>query len=211
MRDPVRAAFRDFTARFEGKVFWLYLDVLGLVTTGIGNLVDPLPAALSLPWHNADGSPADQATIIAAWEKVKAAQTMKKLGGGAFAKLTTIRLDDAGVDQLVAGRLATDDAYLSKRFARYEQWPADAQLGVLSMAWAMGPGFSFPKFEAAVSALDFATAATDCAINATGNPGVVPRNAANVRCFQNAAAVVANGWDGDTLWYPAVAVAPPAA
>lgn len=205
MRSAVAREFRDFTAKFEGVCSWLYLDVLGLVTTGIGNLVDPMPAALSLPWKNADGSYADRATIEAAWSKVKGAQTMKRLGGGAFAQLTSIRLDNEGIDDLVQARLATDDAYLAKRFPGYVAWPADAQLGILSMAWAMGPGFQFPKFEAAVERLDFDTAAAECAINAAGNPGVIPRNKANAICFSNAAVSARNGWDPETLIYPAVA------
>lgn len=204
MRAAVAAAFRDFTARFEGVCPWLYLDVLGLVTTGIGNLVDPMPAALSLPWRQPDGSLADQDTIAAAWRTVKAAQSMKLGGGGAFARLTTIRLTDAGVNDLVQGRLRANDAALSKRFPGYDSWPADAQLGTLSMAWAMGTGFMFPKFEAAVHALDFATAARECAISTAGNPGVAPRNAADVICFTNAAQALAQRLDPEKLWYPAV-------
>ena len=50
MKQSVRDAFVDFTAALEGVVPWMYLDVKGLVTVAIGNLIDPVAAALSLPF-----------------------------------------------------------------------------------------------------------------------------------------------------------------
>ena len=59
MRGAVRAAVLEFTARFEGSLPFMYLDfhhkgdgtLDPLVTTGRGNLIDPLGAALRLPWR----------------------------------------------------------------------------------------------------------------------------------------------------------------
>lgn len=45
MHQPVIDAFLDFTIPLEGKVSSMYLDVKGLVTTGIGNLVDQIGRA----------------------------------------------------------------------------------------------------------------------------------------------------------------------
>jgi hypothetical protein len=105
-------------------------------------------------------------------------------------------------------KLAANETYLRQRYPAYDDWPADAQLGLLSMSWAMGPGFKFPAFDAAVTDLDFARAATVCSINSTNNPGVVPRNAANKQLFGNAAAVGAWALDPDVLWYPGAPPAP---
>jgi hypothetical protein len=58
VRESVRAYFPILTAPLEGVCTWPYLDSRGLVTTGIGDLVDPIELALPLPWHRADGSPA---------------------------------------------------------------------------------------------------------------------------------------------------------
>ena len=41
MRPNVRDAFSDFNAPLEGVVEWMYLDVRGLVTVGVGNLLQP--------------------------------------------------------------------------------------------------------------------------------------------------------------------------
>ena len=95
-------------------------------------------------------------------------------------------------------------------FQSFDTWPADAQLALLSMAWAMGPGGpgGFPHFRAGCQALDFKTAAAQCQMNAAGNPGLVPRNQANVTLFSNAAIVLAGEAKGSfqrpTLYYPRV-------
>jgi len=202
MRQSVRDAFRDFSTRFEGCLNFPYLDVLGLVTTGIGNLIDPVELALGLPWE-IDGAPATADQIRDGWHLVKNRQEKRGRGGWAFAQDSSLRLTPAGIDELLARKLDEVDAYLARRFSGYATWPADAQLGTLSMAWAMGPAFQFPKFAFAVEALDFTTAADECRMNAAGNPGLAPRNTANRLLFLNAAAVLAYGWDADTLWYPA--------
>jgi hypothetical protein len=48
----------------------MYADVLGLITTGQGNLIDPKPAALALPWRNRDGALASSAEISAEWDRI---------------------------------------------------------------------------------------------------------------------------------------------
>lgn len=204
MKASVLQAFPEFTERFEGRCPWMYLDIKGLVTTGIGNLIDPEPEALRLSWMNPDGSYATLDQIAKEWSAVKSHQEMRARGGYAFASITSLRLSDVGIADLVDQHLKVDESYLAKRFQGFHDWPADAQMGILSMAWAMGPAFQFPLFEKAADAGDFMTCATECRISTVGNPGVVPRNAANTTLFKNAAYVLAKGWDADALWWPAV-------
>lgn len=193
MKPEVAAQFPGFTERFEGHCSWLYCDVKGLVTTGRGNLVDASPgpnpeaSALVLPWLNADGSGASHSDIEAAWHAVKARQDLKLHGGGAYKLLTTIRLSEAAIDALTTSKMLEMESELKARFAGWEDMPAPAQLGVLSMAWACGPAFHFPKFEAALRAGDFYTCALECRMDETGNPGLIPRNAANRALFLKAA------------------------
>jgi hypothetical protein len=198
VRPAVVPVFFPVTDRLEGKCAWLYLDVLGLVTTGRGNLVDPLPAALSLPWMHADlVTPATAHEVISEWQLVKSLQSMAARGGMAFASVTILRLTDAAIDTLCMARLTGNAAALAERFPAFETWQADAQFGALLMAWAMGSGFpaKFPKFTAAALAGDFATCAAQCRIsNATAD-----RNAAIQTCFLNAANPAA---DPATLYYP---------
>ena len=194
-RASVVDAFPLFTERFEGRCNWMYLDVKGLVTTGRGNLIDPLPAALFLPWVQAftpnGGSPASAQQVADEWHRVKACQAAAHLGGGSFKRMTTLRLTDADVDALTKSKMLEMWRALVARgaFASAKAWPAAAQLGLLSMAWAMGPAFNFPKFELHAVVPDFTLMAAQCGISTAGNPGVAARNAANVGLFLTAAAV----------------------
>jgi len=204
MRAIVRDKFTAFTVAFEGATRWMYLDVKGLVTTGDGNLIDSVAAAQALPWrHGIGGDYATPAEVAAAWNRVKASQDKKLIGGGNayWQNLTDLRLDDDGIRQLVQSKLESNEAILKKRFPNYELWPADAQLGLLSMAWAMGPNFNYPKFQSAVNQLvpDFAEAARQSHMSDAGNPGLVPRNAANLALFNAAADTLRNNLDVDDI------------
>ena len=164
MRAAVRAAFVGFTKPFEGACRWMYGDVENLITTGFGDLIDPVSLAVVLPWlHRLTLQPATKTEIVQEWLRVKAAKALNRLGGGAYERMTTLILSDEAIASLVDQRLTMNDAYLARWFPGYVDWPADAQLGLLSMAWSMGPGFRplFPRFSAACDALDFATAALD--------------------------------------------------
>ena len=183
MRPSVTAVFPAFTADFEGCTRYLYLDVKGLVTTGRGNLVDPMPAALALPWKRHDGSLASSTEVAEAWQTVKGAQWLCQHGGAAFATLTTLRLDPADVDALTLAKLRQNDAALAGRFPFWDDLPASAQLAVHSLAWACGPAFRFPLLEAALADRDWATCADECQMDETGNPGLRPRNAADRALF----------------------------
>ncbi len=203
MKDSVRDAFVPFTDKFEGTVNSMYLDVKGLVTVAIGNLIDPAPAALTLPFLHADGTPATRVQIAAEWHTVKADTSLAKKGWTAAKKVTRLHLDADGIKKVVQDKLFLNEYILKRRFPEFEQWPADAQLGLLSMAWACGANFNFPKFEAACKRQDFLTAAAECRMAEAGNPGLIPRNVANKILFTNAAKVLA-GISLQSLVYPGV-------
>lgn len=202
MRESVRAAFVPFTAPLEGVLRFMYLDVKGLVTCAIGNLIDPVSEAVGLPFHWPGGAPATPSEIAAEWQSVKARTDLMMHGGGAFANATTLRLTDEGVATIVGRKLAQMDRYLVGRFPDYPDWPADAQLAVLSQSWACGPAFHFPKLEAALRAQDFDACIVYCTINETGNPGVRPRNVANRLLYRNATHVQGMHLDPDALIWP---------
>jgi hypothetical protein len=155
-RPAVLAAFFGFQTRFEGSLPFMYLDDEYLVTTAIGCLVNSIDSVANLEWvHQGTGAPATQAEIAAAWTTVKGATALAKMGGGAFAKLTDLRLTPAAATKLVNDRATSFEAVLLRRFPEYPGWPADAQLGTLSDAWAAGPAWAAPFFDAAARALDW--------------------------------------------------------
>ena len=200
MRESVRAAFVPFTAAFEGVVPWMYLDVKGLVTVGIGNLCDPIQYATPLPFvDRVTGAPADRDAIMREWMRVKSDASLARLGHRAAERITNLRLTPEGIE-LVAGRkLEQNDAHLRGRFPDFEDWPACAQLATHSMAWACGPAFRFDRLQLALRMADFATASLECHMNEAGNPGLVPRNVANKILYRNAERVRDFKLDPDTL------------
>ena len=191
MQPVVRDNWRRFNESLEGLTSWMYLDVKGLVTTGMGNLIDPLPAALTLPWRAAVGTLASPQDIRAEWTGIKNNVALAHQGAQAARAVATLHLDDAAIDAIILNKLVQNETIL-KAFQAFEDfgtWPADAQLGLLSMAWAMGPGFGprFPHFSQSCAAKDFTNAAADSQMNEAGNPGLVRRNAANRQAFLFAA------------------------
>ena len=180
----------------EGYTTWMYCDVKGLVTTGVGNLIDTIAEALALPWQHPDGRMATKAEITAAWQSVKRRQDMKAGGGGAYAKLTPIRLSANAVEVLVKQRLMMNETILARRFPKWDTWPADAQMCLHSIAWAAGAESPFPKLTAHLSKTppDFRAAANEVSLK--DNP---KRSKAQRQLMLNAAKVVEEGGCYDCL------------
>ncbi len=209
MRAAVRDAFTGFTAQYEGVVPWMYLDILGLVTVGIGNLIDPLSAAIGLPFvDRVTGAPASRDAIVAEWLRVKGDGSLARLGHRAAERMTSLRLTDEGVAHVVSIKVAQNDAVLSKRLPDWEEFPACAQLAMHSWSWACGPNGAWPRLFEALNARDFDAASVHVQIpewskTSTGasirNTGIIPRNVANKLLMRNAARVQAFHLDPDLL------------
>ena len=204
MYQSVRSAFTPLMKRWEGCCPYLYLDVKGLVTTAVGNLVDTPSQAIALPFKRKDGTAAGPSEIVGEWLRVKSFQAMRFQGGYAYAKMTTLRLTNEGVAGIVERQLDANEKHLTKRFPDWNTWPADAQLAIHSLSWACGPHFRFAVLEHHLLAGDFSLAAGECHISEHGNPGVKPRNVGNEIMLRNAAWIVSSGWDRSVLHYPVV-------
>lgn len=188
---PASLAHRAFVmfGPLEGVIPWLYLDVKGLVTVAIGNLVDPMSYALDLPFVKPDGTPASRDEIAGEWHHVKALTRLAHQGHLAAKHETQLRLTPEGIEQVVTAKLGEMWGELGKRFPEIATWPEDAQLATLSMAWACGPWFRFGALESALRAKNFTLAAASCQISEAGNAGIVPRNRANRQLYLDAAKV----------------------
>lgn len=183
--------FYVWSKQFEGEVPHIYLDVKGLATIGIGNLIDPFGAAQTLPFVRADGSPASAAEIEAEWLLIKSHTELARQGYRAAGKLCRLHLEPEAIAILVQSKNNANWAWMRDHyFPGIEAWPACAQLGACSMAWAIGAGWPaiFKRLAAACKAQDWATASKQCSISTKGNPGVAPRNAAVIALFAKAAA-----------------------
>jgi len=179
----------------------MYCDQLGLVSGGLGFLLDPIQAALSLPWIVPGRGAATSDEVRAAWNAVKARQDLKLRGGAVYRTVggNVVRLTQATIDTVTKQKLAQNESILVQHFPAFAAWNADSQLALHSMAWGLGPSFAprFPAFVAAVNAVppDWATAAVQC----HESNGAIQRNLANSRLFLAAADVDHCGLDPEVI------------
>lgn len=155
MRQVVLDTFPSWTEHYEGDVTFFYLDVKRLVTIGGGNLVDPLPPGL-------DFGGATEAQIHAAWLAVKNDTALDPRGGGGqYARLTSIRMTEAGVAALVRTKMLANEPVLRRYLTNWAVAPAMAQRAAMSHAWAFGAWFpkTWPKWTTCFCAGDYAGAA----------------------------------------------------
>lgn len=164
MKPTVGTDFLSFTEAHEGMTDYFYLDVKGLVSIGLGLLVDPVQSALGLSFVWPDGSGVHWSDVALAWGAVKSHPELRTRGGGAYAGLTKIRATRDSLDKMALAKLAENESILKQTFADFEDWPAPAQLATLCMAWAYGAYFTrtWPHFTAACLAQDWATAEKEC-------------------------------------------------
>lgn len=200
VRQVVQDRWLELNGPIEGGLPYLYADKLGLVTTGYGDLVDPVSMALGLPWM-VDGRRARSDEIAVAWWTVKN-DPMAAVRGHLYAKDlpgNQIRLLPAAVDDLVFAKLRANDEVLQGMLPDFAEWPACAQMALHSWAWACGPHAHFPRLIAACRARDFDQCAVEIHLDEKGNPGLAPRNVADVFLMRNAARVQAFKLDPDLI------------
>jgi hypothetical protein len=200
VHNDVNSHWLAYSHPLEGRVHWMYLDVKGLVTTGVGNLIDPPELAQRLTWRIGD-SLATRDQIDEEWDRVKA------MPWGLHSKVYRghLWLSDVVIEYLVAAQLRRNEEVLRRHFEAWDQWPADAQLGALSLTWAVGAGLrEWPRFRAACEARDWLRAGHESQIRTVGNPGVVARNRAQTICFRNAHIVDRgnDALDPELVWWP---------
>ena len=202
MRRAAKEYFVTFSEPLEGIVSHMYQDILGLVTVGMGNLIDPKSLGAGLPWKKKiGGAPATALEYSNEWDLIKASKTLAKDGYLAAAPLTTLYLTRHDIDALVASKLDSNEVILRTRIPAYDFWCADAHLFIHSMAWALGPNMAYPKMFALLNAGNFYDASSECDFSQKAGTLQV-RNSANKHLLMNAHGVGVRGLDPERLWYP---------
>lgn len=217
MHASVSSYARTFLHQQEGTSQSMYLDGLGTVRVGSGLQIDPLSMALRLPFvHRSGGNTATPSEIEEAWQRVKDQGRRRERHfvrhrGPAALSPADLMLPLDLLQALSARRLERMTAAMAQmtpEFRRFEEWPADAQLALIGMGWALGPGFArhggWPGLRAACAAQDFKLAAAQCGISQSS----VRRNQAHRHLFANAGNVLLGQERVERLFYPTILLPP---
>jgi len=206
MYPSVAQAFRPLSGRLEGIFDTMYPDIVGLVTTGLGNLIDasankavpPWSPALMWTWRDRlTGQAVSEAEVVREWQRMKDNAELMEAGPGRKRAAAKLYLDQGEVDRLFNWRLHADEQILRRRFPGWDGFPADAQMGILLRAWASGASFDWPKTVANILARDWRSAAE----NAQSRKTNANRNAAIKGHFLAAADVEAGAGARDVLHF----------
>jgi GH24 family phage-related lysozyme (muramidase) len=208
IRPTVRSVFRAYTESLEGRKRNLYADVKGYPTVAAGCIMTPISLALDLDWRIGDRA-ATHAEIRDDWETINAIGETNRTADSQ-APLTSIRLTDEAVDALLWKRLDANAEWLRKHLMPgFEDFSADAQLGILSIAWGTGCDFrnTKPPRLALIKACndgDWIAAQSHGRLREEGNQGVALRNRHQETLFSNAQTVKERDLDPSWLWWPNV-------
>jgi hypothetical protein len=185
---------------FERTIPEMYVDRLGLVTVGIGFLLKTATDAKKLCFTNKKTlKAASAAEIESEWKRANA------LGPGAnrIVPNPALVLSASEIEKEFKKRAKEFESILKTKvpcsvyFGKLDKWPADAQLGLLAMAWS-GPYkiASFVNFRAACKAMEFATAATESHMKVRDQYNIF-----FAACFKNASDVLKTGAPISVLRY----------
>jgi GH24 family phage-related lysozyme (muramidase) len=169
--------------RWEGDKSFMYLDTRGYVTTGIGNKLGSVAAALELPWqHKETGRPATPAEIGGAFERVRGLTSKyaakhpdgkNPFSATHYEEKSDLVLGPGAARELAAHRLETEFLPgLRAALPGFDHYPLPAQRALVDMAYTLGVNgleTKFPNMIAACKAGDFERAAEQCHRRAQSN------------------------------------------
>lgn len=135
----------EYLTFYEGRISWMYLDSRGLVSTGIGILLDPFEKyGRSMPFY-VDGRRATDAEVKAEWDFVKSKRGPSGgpqsafLNANAFKPVTKLRVPESDIDAATMRIVKIKEGEARSYFgADFDRWPADVQVVLVQMAYAGG-------------------------------------------------------------------------
>lgn len=155
---------RRHTSRFEGVVPHMYLDTVGKVTVGVGNMLPSVAAAQKLAFvDRRTRQPATPEQIAADFEAVR--KQPKGMRAARYARHTKLTLPREVIDSLLARRIESFEDDLRRLYTGYDEFPYEVRLALLDMAYNLGAGAlkrRWRNLNAAIQARDWAGAAREC-------------------------------------------------
>ncbi len=163
-KNELAARTRKLIKAGEGSIPHMYLDTVGKVTIGVGNMLRNAEAATRLPFIVKEtGDKASEDEIISEYERV--AKLKPGLTARSYKQHTKLVLTAEAIDALLDKRLSRFKSRLRKDFAGFDSFPAEAQLGLIDMAFNLGNHglvSKFPSFTKAARSQDWKLCAREC-------------------------------------------------
>lgn len=177
MSDAVK--FLPDIQRWEGVIPWLYRDVLGYATIGIGFLVRDIDEALELPLTNfTENRPATCDEISREFNRVMGCRAGQMSGAYRATRPPRLEMRPEAVKERALKRLETEFLPgIRGMLPGFDAFPEPAQSCIVDMAWNLGIGHSatddrkanglhgFPSFLAACNHGNWAEAAQHCHVS----------------------------------------------
>ena len=155
---------RELIKHGEGCISHMYLDTVGKVTVGVGNMLPAPEAAIELPFIDRDTGVNATETEIRAGYKLVANQEPKKLAAS-YKQYSSLDLTADTINELLDRRITEFESGLQRDFADYDSYPDSAKLALIDMAFNLGNvGLvnKFPSFTYAARQANWAVCAQEC-------------------------------------------------
>jgi len=163
MSSPTFEEVKALIAPSEGNIAHMYLDSVGKVTVGIGNLLATRVVAFELAFVNrATAESATQAEIAADFEAVSR-QAWPRVARF-YRSFTALDLPGPRIDELFRRRVEGFRQELHAAYPDFEGYPGSVQLAMLDLAFNLGThGLKkgWPNLNRAIGGRDWATAAIE--------------------------------------------------
>lgn len=218
--------FWDFTEPLEGgfaaDCMFMVQDLqvatgMGITFTGKSNRGAGLAMAKALEWvykpgHPAAGTPCSGPDIERDYDTVLKEEALGLSGPGHLPQwkaMTNCRITPEGLKRGVRKRVVGNINYVrtlrkgNKFLGDFDSFPADAQLCIISLTWANGNEFGYPRFCQACREYDWLEASKQCGFANKDNT-LPKRQKAQEEMMRNALAASLGAADPDILHWPAI-------
>lgn len=154
----------DFIKNGEGSIDHMYLDTVGKVTVGVGNMLPKLATAQALSFlHRNDNKPATHQQIEGEFTLVSSQQAGKN--ASSYKIYTKLYLPITTIDALLEKRITEFTMGLKVNFPDYDQYPESARMALMDMIFNLGNAGlvnKFPSLTRAVKTRDWQECARQC-------------------------------------------------
>ena len=148
----------------EGSIDHMYLDTVGKVTVGVGNMLPNAEAAIALGFlQRSDDAPASADQIGQEYEGIFC--RMPGQYAASYRPYTNLYLPEEAINNLLDTRIGDFQAGLEKSFPNYPGYPEAVKQALMDMAFNLGNAGLVKKFPSLTKAArneDWSECAAQC-------------------------------------------------